>query len=117
MSQGHASNAIEPVREDHSVFLLACAVPFFATPALADWRGEGLPVAIAPNNQSIWTVHPRAVLVPDGAGGAYITWSDEGAQRIRLQRLNGKGQVSTGWPDAGLDFERPGATQWQSDPD
>ena len=41
-------------------------------------------------------------LALDGAGGVYAAWSDFPAGDIYLQRLTGGGEVSPGWPVAGL---------------
>ncbi len=47
-------------------------------------------------------------VVPDGEGGAYVAWYDEthsgGDADVYVQRVNGSGDVASGWPANGIDL-------------
>lgn len=66
----------------------------------AEWAADGMPVCTAAGAQQ----NPR--IVPDGAGGAYVTWDDarNGAMNydVYLQRLTRDGAPAPGWPADGL---------------
>ena len=54
--------------------------------------------------QSCWpltSTHPGSILIPDGAGGVFITWTDAGPH-VRLQRVNPDLTLPAGWPAGGL---------------
>ncbi len=55
--------------------------------ALAQWQPDGTPISTAAGEQS------ALAMIPDGAGGAFITWQDErsGAYDVYAQRVNASG--------------------------
>lgn len=67
-----------------------------ASPGLAQWIQNGVPVAAIPELQ----YSPR--MVADGSGGAYIVWSDSrsGNTDIYLQRINKYGEPR--WAEGGI---------------
>lgn len=86
-----------------------CLVPALALAALATcaasaaaqgWTGAGAPVCTAAGAQS------RVFTAADGAGGAYVGWSDarpgSAGSDIYLQRLGADGQPAAGWPADGI---------------
>jgi hypothetical protein len=85
-----------------SLRLLAVAVlTSVAAPAFAAWPNQpavNLPVCNATGDQRVPDI------VSDGAGGAYITWSDErsGLARVYAQHVLVSGIVDPGWPANGL---------------
>lgn len=77
------------------------------------WPITGLPICLAPHMQTFHHV------VSDGAGGAFIAWSDFRdappevyyGSAIYLTRLLPGGTIAPGWPVNGrLVFEQPGST-------
>jgi hypothetical protein len=62
------------------------------------WPANGFGVASTSRPE-----YPVEVL-SDGAGGAYVAWSDSGAnlRDIRLQRVDGDGSIHAGWPAGGV---------------
>ncbi|MGH7730666.1 MAG: hypothetical protein ACRENJ_05375, partial [Candidatus Eiseniibacteriota bacterium] len=44
----------------------------------------------------------RALVVPDGAGGAIVAWSDPGIQNIGVQRITAGGALPAGWSPGGV---------------
>lgn len=67
------------------------------TLAAGNWPADGLAVCA----DSCTEVEP--VLAADGAGGAYIGWSEPGPDGgIRLQHVLRDGSISGGWPPEGL---------------
>lgn len=84
------------------------AADIYAQRVMADgsiapgWPINGAPATRGPNYQD------RAVIAPDGAGGAYVAWMEEvnvGFQStfyIFAQHLTATGGVSPGWPSDGL---------------
>ncbi len=76
------------------------------------WRSIGDPICTLPGLQ-----HAEAA-VPDGAGGAFVTWVDAGMDPnlfqydIYLSRIRGNSRVATGWPTNGLVLsDAPGTQQ------
>ncbi len=70
-----------------------------ASGALAPgWPAGGLPVCLAGGNQD------SPVMLPDGAGGAFVTWEDwrSGSSMIYAQHVTGSGGIAPGWPTDGL---------------
>ncbi|HMA47273.1 MAG TPA: hypothetical protein VKP11_08750, partial [Frankiaceae bacterium] len=66
------------------------------------WPAAGLAVCTAVGAQP-----EEQVLLPDGAGGAFIAWRDdrtEGAANadIYVQRITATGTIAPGWPPDGL---------------
>lgn len=63
----------------------------------AQWRLDGAPLCTAPSNQL------TPVTIPDGAGGAIVTWYDyrSGSPDIYVQRVLATGAADPGWPDGG----------------
>ncbi|MDD1749680.1 MAG: hypothetical protein LUO89_07370, partial [Methanothrix sp.] len=63
---------------------------------VAQWTADGVPVCTAAGNQ----VFP--MIVPDGSGGAIITWDDSrsGTSDVYAQRINGSGAVQ--WTADGI---------------
>ena len=64
------------------------------------WLSGGTPIAVVPGEQ-LWPW-----IASDGAGGAYICWTDgrdlaETGGDIYLQRMTGTGEVYPGWPENG----------------
>ena len=79
--------------------LLSAVAALRPSPVLASWPSDSLtnvPVCSAPNMQN----QPSAA--SDGAGGAYIAWSDmrgDGVHpRVYVQHLTASGDVAAGWP-------------------
>jgi hypothetical protein len=62
------------------------------------WPVDGAPVARTPNHQEL------PVVLPDGNGGAFITWEEGYASdpNIPLQYLAPDGSVMPGWPANGI---------------
>jgi len=62
------------------------------------WPSSGLELAAAAGQQRL------PALVPDGAGGAVVTWYDTraGAGDIYAQRVTASGTLASGWPATGL---------------
>ena len=63
------------------------------------WPADGMPVALGPGDQ----YYTR--LLPDGAGGVFIAWSDEAPSyqsNVYAQHLAGDGTRVAGWPANGL---------------
>src|SRR5437899_4021876 len=62
------------------------------------WPAEGFPVCTDPAYQ----YDPK--VIPDGAGGAYMTWIDArfGILDIYLQRLTAAGAIAPGWTPNGI---------------
>jgi hypothetical protein len=60
------------------------------------WQVNGMPVTRAPGQQ----VNP--VVLGDGTGGAFFSWTDHTSSDIYLQRLTASGEVAPGWPADGL---------------
>ena len=72
------------------VFFAAAAVTaalLLASPALAEWTPNGVPVCVASNDQ----INPA--ITADGAGGAFVVWRDKRSApaRIYAQRLDADG--------------------------
>ncbi len=82
-----------------SLYLLALLS--VASPARSQWIEDGVPVCTVGGNQS------EPSIVPDGAGGAIIVWSDErtGAY-VFAQRLNSAGVPQ--WTAGGVLVSNPG---------
>ena len=71
-----------------------------AAPAVA-WEPDGVPVCGVPCP----AFKPR--VIPDGHGGAFIGWTSVSSRTptnddVHLQRLDGDGAVSAGWPAEGI---------------
>src|SRR5262249_2373987 len=62
------------------------------------WPANGAPATREPGTQVL------PFLIPDGNGGAFVTWDDEYAPTpdARLQHLGPDGTVASGWPSDGL---------------
>lgn len=79
---------------------LAAALALPAPAGAQGWSGEGTPVCTAAGKQSLTRV------ASDGAGGAYVGWSDErpGANGtdVYVQRLGPDGAPAPGWPADGV---------------
>ena len=62
------------------------------------WPVDGSPVCTAAGDQ----IDPQ--VVPDGSGGAIVTWSDarDGTAHIYAQRISGFGAIASGWPTDGI---------------
>lgn len=62
------------------------------------WPGNGLPVSVTGVDEVI------AKLVPDGAGGAIVTWGDASAghHAMRAAHVLGAGAVDPAWPAGGV---------------
>lgn len=64
------------------------------------WPAGGIAVAVGPGDRD------HAQLMPDGAGGVYVTWDDTrlgpGLEDIYLQRITSGGAIAPGWPANGL---------------
>jgi hypothetical protein len=90
------------------LLLLSDLLTSFAAGArAADWGIYGATICAAPGDRSTSTAWSLAA--PDGAGGAYMGWSDSrsGTPRIFLQRVTGGGGPYIGW-----DFHGIPATPW-----
>jgi len=78
----------------------AAALALPAAAAAQGWTGGGAPVCTAAGRQYL------ARVTADGAGGAYVGWSDQrpGANGydVYLQRLGPDGAPAAGWPADGL---------------
>lgn len=76
---------------------LACCA---ATAAAQGWSGAGAPVCTAAGAQG------RVFTAADGAGGAYVGWSDarpgSAGSDVYVLRLGPDGQPAAGWPADGL---------------
>ncbi|OGF17370.1 MAG: hypothetical protein A2W00_15615 [Candidatus Eisenbacteria bacterium RBG_16_71_46] len=78
-------------------FALLAGILLGAAPARAQWIPDGTPVCTASGLQYGQTV------VPDGAGGALIAWTDERAgTHVYVQHLTAAGALAAGWPLNGL---------------
>lgn len=78
--------------------------------AAALWPPSGLAVCDAPSGQA------EPAVVPDGAGGAYVAWSDRRDSAatgtdLYVQRLARGGAVESGWPANGAPLSRAGGDQ------
>jgi hypothetical protein len=65
------------------------------------WTAGGVPVSRAPDYQNL------PVVAPDGAGGAFVAWTDDRDYSIHrgdiyAQHLTATGAVTAGWPLDGL---------------
>jgi hypothetical protein len=66
----------------------------------AGWPTNGAGVSSVPSSDEF-----DHVLMPDGAGGVCVAWSDgrdPAGSRAYVKRLNGDGTVAPGWPTDGL---------------
>ncbi len=68
---------------------------------VAGWPASGATACAAPGDQY------APSFTPDGAGGAYFTWTDErdtlaGGRDVYVQRLDASGSVAAGWPVHGF---------------
>jgi len=52
------------------------------------------------------------LMVPDGAGGVFVAWSDFPVRDIYLQRLTGSGLIHSGWPAGGVRVCGEPHSQW-----
>jgi len=80
------------------------------------WDPNGVPVTTAPGHQVIYgdgllsidraglTQEQGSALVPDGAGGCFVTWTDQrnGGQDVYAQHLTSTGVVAPGWDANGV---------------
>ena len=77
-------------------------IDIYAQRILADgsiapgWAVNGMPVTRAAGDQV------RPVLLADGSGGAFVSWTDKATLDIYLQRLTAAGVPAPGWPENGL---------------
>ena len=83
------------------LLFLAIVVPTSSLPAIpagAQWRIDGVPLCTAASNQF------TPVAIPDGAGGAIITWFDYrgGSADIYAQHVLTSGMLDPTWPANGL---------------
>ena len=87
-----------------SFAVLAAAVAMLAlvpsAPRAQAWSGAGAPVCTAPGRQYMTRI------ADDGAGGAYVGWSDErpgtSTSDIYLAHIGPDGAPSPGWPASGI---------------
>ena len=88
-----------------SLGLAALALAFVPSPAQT--QTCGFPIAAVSGSQNFPTV------ISDGSGGAYVAWVDtrSGESRVYLVRLDTSGQVSPGWPVAGLQVSDAGTEE------
>lgn len=95
--------------------ILLCAsllLPSLVTRSGAsDWGIYGAPICTAPGERSTNT--DWSLAAPDGAGGAYMGWSDarSGTPQIFLQRVTSSGGPAPGWAFHGIP-----ATPWSPIP-
>jgi hypothetical protein len=76
---------------------MICALALLGAPlARAAWSPGGVRVCLPPCAPFI-----GGQLEPDGSGGAYVLWLD-GRDSLYLQRIDADGNLSPGWPAAGL---------------
>jgi hypothetical protein len=64
------------------------------------WPTNGAGISSVPSSDEF-----DQVLMPDGAGGVFVAWSDgrdPAGSRAYVKRLNGDGTVADGWPADGL---------------
>jgi len=59
------------------------------------WPATGIPLTIAPVHQLGF------VIISDGAGGAYVGWSDIDAAHSFIQHVLSNGTIAAGWPSSG----------------
>jgi len=89
-----------PQRPTIFALALTLALGLFAgSPARAEWTADGDSISVWPCEEL-----PTAS-VSDGAGGAYIVWSDKRTCDITqnyVQRILGSGRIAPGWPVGGL---------------
>src|SRR5262245_42453163 len=60
------------------------------------WPVNGLAISRQPGNEAL------PALLPDGAGGVFVTWDDSTNPDIYLTHITSNGQVATGWPADGV---------------
>jgi len=89
-----------PQRPTIFALALTLALGLFAgSPARAEWTADG-------DSISVWPCEELTTAsVSDGAGGAYIVWSDKRTCDITqnyVQRILGSGRIAPGWPVGGL---------------
>ena len=107
---------------DHRNVELGTSQDVYAQRLLADgsiaagWPVNGTPVTRAPDYQF------RPFIAPDGAGGAYVAWSDQRDYPntdVYAQHLTADGVVAAGWPSDGLPVCTVGGDQdpWAVVPD
>src|SRR5262245_27023948 len=69
----------------------------------ARWAKDGIPVAPPLSMQALFMD-----IAPDGAGGAYVTWSDQqlavNLRDVLVQHVLASGVVDPAWPAAGVDL-------------
>ena len=76
-----------------------------------------IPAGWQPNGNALtsYTCYKYVVsIVPDGAGGAFLVWSDDEClpqRNLYAQRLTASGAVAPGWPAAGLGICLAGGNQ------
>lgn len=65
---------------------------------ILQWEVNGICICSATGNQS------NHKIIPDGSGGAIITWDDErdGRQDIYAQRVDSNGSIHSGWTSNGV---------------
>jgi beta propeller repeat protein len=73
----------------------------------AGWPANGVKLAATSTNQL------APVIVADGAGGAFVAWSDLRVADgdVYLQHVDGAGNIVAGWPAAGLAIASGSAAQ------
>jgi len=88
----------------------------------AQWASNGIPVCNSEGDQHFidsWFITgdiagpPATACVPDGQGGAIMTWCDmrSAGHDIYVQRITSSGAVASGWPPNGLPVCTFGAQQ------
>ena len=81
------------------ILLSALPLAWFAAPAAAQWIAGGVHLC-----QSGCT-GDAPMVVPDGAGGAFVAWrelSPTNGSDVYLQRVTASGTIAPGWPPGGL---------------
>src|SRR5260221_6421186 len=92
---------VASARASRRLALALALVPplLLARGAAAQWIPDGVPVCTAPGNQS------EHVIASDGAGGAFIAWSDAPPapnSDVYLQHLTILGEVAAGCAVGGV---------------
>ncbi len=85
-------------RQHLACLLIAISISYGPRVASAQWALNGVPVCTAANRQ----VSPKSV--PDGAGGAIVTWRDFRAGvvvRVYAQHVLADGTIDPAWPTEG----------------
>ncbi|MEO5616737.1 MAG: hypothetical protein ABIS67_03120 [Candidatus Eisenbacteria bacterium] len=78
------------------VFVAPIAALLLSSVALAQWMPNGVPLSGV-------VAGDINLIVPDGAGGAYVAWRNtRNSSDVYLQRVTGGGFIAPGWPVSGL---------------